>query len=91
MKRVLEVLFLGPLASPSFSQGFRWEDSHRSVRVVFAGVTIADSKHVMLLHEFGRLPESIPIVHYLSFYNERVDAIYVDDELMTVPKTIWSE
>lgn len=56
MQRVLEDLFLGPLASPSFSQGFRWEDSLRRVRVVFAGVTIADSKHVILLHEFGRLP-----------------------------------
>lgn len=37
------------------------------------------------------LPESTPIAHYLSFYNERIDAIYVDDELMSVPKTIWSE
>ncbi len=37
------------------------------------------------------LPESIPIAHYLCFYNERVDAIYFDDELMPVPKTIWSE
>jgi len=37
------------------------------------------------------LPECIPIAHYLSFYNERVDAIYVDDELVPVPKTIWSE
>ena len=56
MKPALEDLFLGPLASPSFSQGFRWEDSQRRVRVVFAGVTIAESKRVMLLHEFGRLP-----------------------------------
>ena len=37
------------------------------------------------------LPESTPIAHYLCFYNERVDAIYVDDELMSIPKTIWSE
>src|SRR6266700_4620441 len=56
MKRVLEDLSLGQLASPSFSQGFRWEDSRRRVRVVFAGVTVADSKRVMVLHEFGRLP-----------------------------------
>ena len=56
MKRVLEDLFMGQLASPSFSQGFRWEESRRRVRVVFADVTVADSKHVMLLHEFGRLP-----------------------------------
>jgi uncharacterized protein (DUF427 family) len=37
------------------------------------------------------LPECTPIAHYLCPYNERVDAIYVDDELMPVPKTIWSE
>ena len=58
MKPALEDRFLGPLASLSFSNGlrFRWEDSRRRVRVVFAGVTIADSTRVMLLHEFGRLP-----------------------------------
>jgi len=56
MKPVLEDLFIGPSASPSFSQGFLWEDSRRRVRVVFADITIADSKRVMLLHEFGRLP-----------------------------------
>lgn len=56
MKPTLEDSFIGPLASPSFSQGFRWEDSRRRVRVVFAGVTVADSKHAMLLHESGRLP-----------------------------------
>jgi uncharacterized protein (DUF427 family) len=56
MKRFLEDLNIGQSASPSFSQGFRWEDSHRRVRVVFAGVTVADSKHVMLLLEAGRLP-----------------------------------
>jgi len=27
----------------------------------------------------------------LCFFNERVDAIYVDDELQLVPKTVWSE
>jgi uncharacterized protein (DUF427 family) len=37
------------------------------------------------------LPEYTPIAHFLCLYNERVDAIYVDDELMPVPKTIWSE
>src|SRR6266571_2967988 len=70
MKRVLEDLFLGQLASPSFSQGFRWEDSHRRVRVVFAGVTIANSKHVMLLHEFGRLP-----VFYFPLADVRMDLL----------------
>ncbi len=70
MKRVLEDLFLGPLASPSLSQGFRWEDSRRSVRVVFAGVTVADSKHVVLLHEFGRLP-----VFYFPLEDVRMDLL----------------
>ncbi len=56
MNPVFEDVFLGPVASPSLSQGFRWEDSRRRVRVVFGDVTIADSKRVMLLHEFGRLP-----------------------------------
>jgi len=68
MKRVLEDQLIGPLASPSFSQGFRWEDSQRRVRVVFAGVTVADSKHVMLLHEFGRLP-----VFYFPLTDVRMD------------------
>src|SRR5215472_17313740 len=70
MKRVLEDLFIGPLASPSLSQGFRWEDSRRRVRVVFAGVTIADSKRVMLLHEFGRLP-----VFYFPMAEVRMDLL----------------
>ena len=37
------------------------------------------------------LPACTPIGRFLSLYNERVDAIYVDDELMPVPTTIWSE
>ncbi|HJT54908.1 MAG TPA: DUF427 domain-containing protein [Ktedonobacteraceae bacterium] len=37
------------------------------------------------------LPACLPITNLLSFYNERVDAIYVDDELIAVPKTHWSE
>ena len=57
MKSALEDIFMGQTASPSLSEGFRWEDSRRRVRAV----------------------------------NERVDAIYVDDELIPVPKTIWSE
>lgn len=58
MKAALENTFIGPMASPSFGQElqFRWVDSRRRVRVVFAGVTIADSRRVMLLHEYGRLP-----------------------------------
>ncbi len=70
MKPALEDLFLGPLASPSLSQGFRWEDSRRRVRVVFAGVAVADSKHLMLLHEFGRLP-----VFYFPLEDVRMDLL----------------
>ncbi len=49
MKRVLEDMFMGPMTSPSFTSGlrFRWEDSRRRVRVIFNGVTVADSKRVM--------------------------------------------
>src|SRR5215469_2027747 len=70
MNPVFEDVILGPLASPSFSQEvrFRWEDSRRRVRVVFAGITVADSKHVMLLHEFGRLP-----VFYFPLEDVRMD------------------
>src|SRR3989440_1068892 len=58
MKRVLEDMFMGPMTSPSFTSGlrFRWEDSRRRVRAIFNGVTIADSKRVMLMHEAGHLP-----------------------------------
>ncbi len=68
MKPALEDVFIGPMGSPSFSSGFRWEDSRRRVRVIFAGVTIADSKRVMLLHEFGRLP-----VFYFPMEDVRMD------------------
>jgi uncharacterized protein (DUF427 family) len=34
---------------------------------------------------------SAPIAGMVSFYNERVDALYVDDELMSKPKTQWSD
>lgn len=75
MKPTLENLFLGPLASPSFSQGFRWEDSRRRVRVVFADVTVADSKRVMLLHEFGRLP-----VFYFPLADVRMDLLETSEQ-----------
>ena len=70
MTRILEDLLLGPLASPSFGPElrFRWEDSRRRVRVVFAGVAVADSTRVMLLHEFGRLP-----VFYFPLQDVRLD------------------
>src|ERR1700724_2553897 len=58
MSPMLEDLFLGPGASPSFDDKlqFRWEDSRRRVRVIFGGVAVADSTRVMLLHESGHLP-----------------------------------
>jgi len=34
------------------------------------------------------LPECTPTAHFLCVYNERVDAIYADDELMPVSTTI---
>ena len=37
------------------------------------------------------LPECLPIEKLLSFFNERVDAIYVDDVQIVVPRTPWSE
>ncbi len=72
MNPVFEDVFLGPLASPSFSQElrFRWEDSRRRVRVVFGGITVADSTHVMLLHECGRLP-----VFYFPLEDVRIEVM----------------
>ena len=70
MERVLENLFLGQLASQSFSQVSRWEDNRRRVRVVFAGLTVAVSKRFMLLHEFGRLP-----VFYFPLQDVRRDML----------------
>jgi uncharacterized protein (DUF427 family) len=68
MKPALEDIFIGPTASPALSNGFRWEDSRRRVRTVFAGVTVADSKRVMLLLEYGRLP-----VFYFPIEDVRMD------------------
>ena len=70
MKLALEDIFMGPTASPSLSGGFRWEDSRRRVRVVFADVTVADSKRAMLLLEFGRLP-----VYYFPVEDVRMDLL----------------
>ena len=70
MKPALEDVFMGQAASPSFDHGFRWEDSRRRVRVVFGGVTIADSRRVMLLHEYGRLP-----VFYFPVEDVRMDLV----------------
>ncbi|MFL5656485.1 MAG: DUF427 domain-containing protein, partial [Ktedonobacteraceae bacterium] len=80
MKPVLEDMFMGPVASPSFSEGFRWEDSRRRVRVVFADVTVADSKRVMLLHEFGRLP-----VFYFPVEDVRMDLMEASEHRSDSP------
>ena len=72
----LEDIFMGAMASPSFGPElrYRWEDSRRRVRVVFAGVTVADSKRVMLLHEFGRLP-----IFYFPIEDVRRDVMEASD------------
>jgi len=75
MKPVLEDLFIGPSASPSFSQGFLWEDSRRRVRVVWASMTVADSTRVMLFHEFGRLP-----VFYFPMQDARMDLMEATEQ-----------
>jgi uncharacterized protein (DUF427 family) len=74
MKPALEDIFMGQSASPSLSQGFRWEDARRRVRAVFAGVTVAESKRVMLLLEFGRLP-----VFYFPMEDVRMDLMEASD------------
>jgi uncharacterized protein (DUF427 family) len=70
MKPVLEDMFIGPSASPALSNGFRWEDSRRRVRAIFAGIPVADSKRVMLLLEYGRLP-----VFYFPMQDVRMDLL----------------
>jgi uncharacterized protein (DUF427 family) len=74
MKPALEDIFMGQSASPSLSEGFRWEDARRRVRAVFAGVTVAESKRVMLLLEFGRLP-----VFYFPMEDVRMDLMEASD------------
>lgn len=80
MSAALEDIFMGPLASPSFSEGFRWEDSRRHVRVMLADGTVADSKHVMLLHEFGRLP-----VFYFPLKDVRMDLLMPTEQHTSSP------
>src|SRR5689334_11894987 len=76
MQPALEDLFLGPLATPSLSQEmpFRWEDSQRRVRVVYAGITLADSTRVMRLQEYGRLP-----VYYFPLEEVRQEVLEATD------------
>jgi uncharacterized protein (DUF427 family) len=57
MPRVLEDITVGASKSPAQTEGgYRWEDANRRVRNVLAGETVADSTHVKLLIEPGRLP-----------------------------------
>lgn len=72
----LEDIFMGQLASPSISPElrYRWEDSRRRVHVDFADLTVADSKRVMLLLEFGHLP-----VFYFPIEDVRMDVMEASD------------
>ena len=76
MQPLLEDLYFGPLATPSLSPKlpFRWEDSQRRVRVIFAGLVIADSKRVMRLQEYGRLP-----VYYFPLEDMRQEVLEASD------------
>ena len=82
MSQALEDTFLGPMVSPSFTGSllFRWEDSHRRVRALFNGLTIADSTGVMLFHEAGYLP-----VFYFPFADVRWDVLEVSDHTTYSP------
>jgi len=82
MQPILEDLFFGPLATPSLSQQipFRWEDGQRRVRVIYAGLTIADSKRVMRLLEFGRLP-----VYYFPLEDVRQKVLEATDHYTHSP------
>jgi uncharacterized protein (DUF427 family) len=53
---------------------FCWEDSQRRVRVIFAGLTIADSTCVMRLQEYGRVP-----VYYFPMEDVRQEVLEASD------------
>jgi uncharacterized protein (DUF427 family) len=76
MQPVLEDLFFGPGPMRVLTQEgqFRWEDSQRRVRVIFAGQTIADSKRVMRLQENGRVP-----VYYFPLSDARQEVLEASD------------
>jgi uncharacterized protein (DUF427 family) len=74
MRPALEDLELGPTATPSLGQGFRWEDTRRRVRAVFNDVAVADSRGAKLLQEFGRLP-----VFYFPLDDVRHNVLQVTD------------
>lgn len=58
MRRHIEDIDMGydTLIVPTRTQRFHLEPSPRRVRADFGGATIADSTHVLLLREVGRLP-----------------------------------
>jgi len=76
MKPVLEDMFFGPEATPTISQEirYRWEDSRRRVRAIFAGAMVADSTRVMRLIEYGRLP-----VYYFPQEDVQMDVLEATD------------
>lgn len=59
-----------PVTIPTFTPSFHLERSLRRVRTVFGGVTVADSTHVLLLREVGRLP-----VYYFPWGDVRAEML----------------
>ena len=57
-----------------------FEDSPRWVRVMFNGVTVADSKRIKLLHESGHLP-----VYYFPEEDVRMDLLQESDHATRCP------
>lgn len=78
-----------PLIVPSPDQQYRWEPSPRRVRAVFAGVAIADSTHMMLLHEVGHLPVYyFPWADVQSHLLERTD--YTTESPLMGMASFWT-
>src|SRR5215467_8168687 len=76
MQPAFENLFFGPGPMGVLTKAgqFRWEDSQRRVRVIFAGQTIADSTRVMRLQEDGRVP-----VYYFPLAEVRQEVLEASD------------
>src|SRR5258707_9603195 len=87
MQPVLEDLFFGPGPMRVVNQEgqFRWEDSQRRVRVIFAGQTIADSTRVMRLQEYGRVP-----VYYFPLSDVRQEVLEATDHHTHSPLKGWA-
>lgn len=91
MRKHLEDLYLGPLplVAPSSDRRFVWEPSQRQVRVVFGGETLAQSTHVMLLLEAGRLPVYyFPRADVCAGALERTD--HTTPSALKGPATFWT-